>query len=147
MTTHFTEDATLAGGDGGLFQIAFKGVQYLPTDSATAAGVLLFGLRPRGIQFSCAQDPELFMQKAIATGYTLDWQANRHKMPADREPVPPKILQMWVDAAVALAPDDATAAEARRLIIENLGPHNLTTLVAIKAAKAGKVTDVPLDDL
>lgn len=36
MTTHFTEDATLTEGDGGLFQIRFKGVQYLTTDSATA---------------------------------------------------------------------------------------------------------------
>lgn len=123
MTTHFTEDATLTGGDGGLFQIEFKGVQYLPTDSATAAGVLLFGLRPRGVNFSCSQNPELFMQKAIVAGYTLDWQANPHKSSTDWYPLPAETLQMWVNAAVALAPDDATAAEARRLIIENLGPH------------------------
>jgi hypothetical protein len=123
MTTHFTEDATLTGGDGGLFQIEFKGVKYRQTPAAIAVGVLLFGLRPRGVKFACSQDPEPFMQKSIATGHAMDWQANPHKMPAGREPVPAKILQMWVDAAVALAPDDATAAEARRLIIENLGPH------------------------
>ena len=123
MTTYFTEDATLTGGDGGLFQIEFKGVKYRQTPAAIAVGVLLFGLRPRGVKFACSQDPEPFMQKSIATGHAMDWQANPHKMPAGREPVPAKILQMWVDAAVALAPDDATAAEARRLIIENLGPH------------------------
>jgi hypothetical protein len=123
MTTHFTEDATLAGGDGGLFQIEFKGVQYRHTGAAIAVGVLLFGLRPRGVKFACSQDPETFMQRAIATGHSLDWQANPHKLPADREPVPAKILQMWVDAAVALAPNDASAAEARRLIVENLGPN------------------------
>jgi hypothetical protein len=123
MTTHFTEDATLAGGDGGLFQIEFKAVQYLPTDSATAAGALLFGLRPRGVTFACTQDPELFMLKAIAAGYSLEWQANPHKLPAGQEPAPAKILRQWVDAAVALAPDEASAAEARQLIIERLGPH------------------------
>lgn len=132
MTTHFTEDAVLTGGDGGLFQIEFKGVKYRHTGAAIAVGVLLFGLRPRGVKFACSQDPEAFMQRAIATGHSLDWQANPHKMPAGREPVPAKILQMWVDAAVTLAPDEDTEAEARRLIIENLGPHAFEAGAAAK---------------
>lgn len=123
MTTHVTDDAVLTGGDGGLFQIQFKGVKYRHTGAAIAVGVLLFGLRPRGVKFACSQDPETFMQRAIATGHSLDWQANPHKMPAGREPVPAKTLQMWVDAAIALAPDEASAVEARRLIVKNLGPN------------------------
>lgn len=123
MTTHFTEDAVLTGGDGGLFQIEFKGVKYRHTGAAIAVGVLLFGLRPRNVKFACSQDPELFMQKAIVAGHTLDWQANPHKSSTDWDPLQDETLQIWVDAAVALAPNDASAAEARRLIVENLGPN------------------------
>jgi hypothetical protein len=126
MTSHFTDDVTLTGGVGGLFQIEFKGVRYQPTDDTTAAGVLLFGLRPKGIRFSCAQDPEPFMQGAAAAGYKLHFHANRHKMAEGMSQIPGETLETWIDSAVALAPDTDSQVEARRLILENLGPYAFT---------------------
>jgi len=55
---HFKEDVLLSETENGTYQLEFKGVKYRPTDNPTSAGVLLFGLRPKGIRFDCKTNPE-----------------------------------------------------------------------------------------
>jgi hypothetical protein len=108
----------------GSFQLSFKGVDYLPTDNATAAGVLLFGLRPRGVRFVVqGSATDMFEYFALHAAYILHLHANGDRTTADgQRRVPLEDLHRWVELGVALAPTEDTAIDARRLINENLGP-------------------------
>ena len=65
---HFTKVARLTN-IGSKFQFNFDGIVYLPTVGGHAAGFLLFGLRPAGIEFHCTRNPALFLQEARQQGY------------------------------------------------------------------------------
>ncbi len=121
---HYKVDVLLCEPTKGSYQLFFKGIGYKPTDNPTAAGVLLFGLRPRGIKFKCKSNPECFISLAQGAAYMLHLHANRYKVSADgpRQLTLEK-LHEWVNDAVALAPDDESAQSARDLINENLGPY------------------------
>lgn len=121
---HFKEDVLLSETEDGTYQLAFKGVRYKPTDNPTAAGVLLFGLRPKGIKFRCKGSPETFMFLAQHAAHILHLHANGDKVTLDgQRRIAPTDLHEWVNAAVALAPDEHNAEIARTLIDENLGPY------------------------
>lgn len=121
---HYTEDVTLSEPELGSYQLAFKGVVYRPTVNPTAVGVLLFGLRPRGIKFACKTNPEMFIYQAQRAAHILHLHANRYTVSpdGDRQLTLGK-LHEWVNDAVALAPDEKAADTSRSLIIENLGPY------------------------
>lgn len=125
QSKHFTRDVLLTQTDPGTFKIAFDGVEYLPTDCPTKVGVLLFGLRPKGIQFHCSENPNGFLHLAMHAGYILHLYANGSRMTLDGgETISKADLMRWIDDAVALAPSPETAAVARTLILENLGPNS-----------------------
>jgi hypothetical protein len=108
----------------GSFKLSFKGVDYLPTADATAAGVLLFGLRPRGVRFVAkGLTTDMFQYFALHAAYILHLHANGDLRTADgQRRVPLEDLHRWVELGVALAPTADTAIDARRLINESLGP-------------------------
>jgi len=121
---HFKEDVLLSETENGTYQFQFKGVKYRPTDNPTAAGVLLFGLRPKGIRFHCKTNPESFMFLAQHAGHILHLHANGDKVTLDgQRRLTLADLSRWVNEAVALAPDASRAEEVRALIDENLGPY------------------------
>jgi hypothetical protein len=121
---HFKDDALLSETENGTYQLVFKGVSYRPTDNPTAAGVLLFGLRPKGIKFRSKHSPEIFMSLAQHAAHVLHLHANGDKVALDgQRRIASADLHEWVNAAVALAPDERTAEAARTLVNENLGPH------------------------
>jgi hypothetical protein len=121
---HFKEDVLLSETENGTYQLVFNGVRYRPTDNPTAAGVLLFGLRPKGIKFRCKRSPENFMSQAHHAAHILHLHANGDKLPLDgQRRIAVADLHEWVNAAVALAPDEHNAEAARTLINENLGPY------------------------
>lgn len=122
--THYIVDARMTESSPGSFQLSFKGVDYLPTADATAAGVLLFGLRPRGVRFVVqGSATDMFEYFALHAAYILHLHANGDRTTADgQRRVPLEDLHRWVELGVALAPTADTAIDARRLINENLGP-------------------------
>ena len=121
---HYTEDVTLSEPELGSYQLVFKGVHYKPTVSPIAVGVLLFGLRPRGIKFLCKTNPQVFISNAHQAAQMLHLHANRHKLSGkSRKYLALEDLHKWVSDAVALAPDEDSAELARALINENLGPY------------------------
>ncbi|OOG58062.1 hypothetical protein [Polaromonas sp. C04] len=121
---HFTKKATLTTPEPDKFQVEFNGVRYKPTDDARAVGVLLFGLRPKGISFECNRDPSVFLYFAQHVAAMLHSHANGDKVRLDgRRRVSLEDLRKWVNDAVALAPDEESAIRARALINENLGPY------------------------
>jgi hypothetical protein len=121
---HFKDDVLLSDPEHGTYQLVFKGVSYRPTDNPTAAGVLLFGLRPKGIKFTCKRSPEKFMSLAQHAAHILHLHANGDKVKLDgHRRIAPTDLREWVNAAVALAPDEHNSEIARKLINENLGPY------------------------
>ena len=120
---HYKVDVLLCEPTKGSYQLFFKGIGYKPTDNPTAAGVLLFGLRPRGIKFKCKSNPESFIFLAQHAAYIMHLHANGDKVTSDgQRRVPLADLHRWVNDAVALAPDEESAQSARDLINENLGP-------------------------
>ena len=121
---HYKVDVLLCEPTNGSYQLFFKGVGYRPTDNPTAAGVLLFGLRPRGIKFKCKSNPEGFIFLAQQAAHILHLHANGDKVTSDgQRRVPLDDLHRWVTDAVALAPDEESAQSVRDLINENLGPY------------------------
>jgi hypothetical protein len=121
---HYKVDALLCEPSPGTYQLFFKGVSYCPTDNPTAAGVLLFGLRPRGIKFKCIGNPEAFMVAAQQAAHVLHMHANGDKMTLEgKRRLPLLDLHRWVNDATALAPDEEASDAARVLINENLGPY------------------------
>ena len=122
---HFKEDVLLRETENGTYQLTFKGVSYRPTDNPTAAGALLFGLRPKGIRFGCKRSPEKFMPLAQHAAHILHLHANGDKLTlGGQRRIAVVDLHEWVNADVALAPDEHTAEAARNLINENLGPYS-----------------------
>jgi hypothetical protein len=120
---HFPRDVLLTSV-GDKFQLSFDGVDYLPTSNPTAAGALLFGLRPAGIKFSCDQSPDTFMWLASQAGYILHKFANGETHAVDdSELLPMADLLEWIASATALAPTLESALAAHNLIVENLGPR------------------------
>jgi hypothetical protein len=125
QSNHFTRDVLLTQTDPGTFKIAFDGVEYLPTDNPMKMGVLLFGLRPKGIQFQCSEDPGGFLHFATRAGHILHLFANGSRtMPDGMERISRVELLRWIADAVSLAPTPETAAKAEALILENLGPNS-----------------------
>ena len=121
---HFKEDVLLSETENGTYHLVFKGVKYRPTDNPTAAGVLLFGLRPRGIRFKCNTNPQTFMFLAQQAAHILHLHANGDKVTLDgQRRLTLADLNSWVNEAVALAPDGLAAEEVRAWIDENLGPY------------------------
>ncbi|MEO8120133.1 MAG: hypothetical protein ABI606_12550 [Rhodoferax sp.] len=101
---------------GNRFQLSFDGISYVPTVDAHGTGVLLFGLRPAGIDFDCNRSPALFLLKAQAAAMAMHDHANRIQLVAE------KTLTGWMGAAVALAPNEEHAMNVHNLIVDNLGP-------------------------
>lgn len=121
---HYTENVTLSEPERGSYELVFKGVVYKRTANPTAVGVLLFGLRPRGIRFVCKTNPEMFIYQAQRAALMLHLHANRYKvLPDGPRQLTLEKLHGWVNDAVALAPDDESAQSARASIDENLGPY------------------------
>lgn len=121
---HFTDDVLMRETEYGTYQLVFKGVSYRPTDNPTAAGVLLFGLRPKGIRFECKTNPQVFMFHAQHAAHILHLHANGDKVTLDgHRRLTLADLHNWVNEAVALAPDWYAAEAARKLVNENLGPY------------------------
>lgn len=114
---HFTKIAHLSN-IGSKFQFNFDGIVYLPTVAGHAAGFLLFGLRPAGIEFHCTRNPALFLQEAKTAGLSMHRHANRIQL------APEKTLRSWIGAAVALAPNEEQARNVYNMIVENLGPDS-----------------------
>ena len=122
---HFTRDVLLTQTAPGTFKITFGGVEYLPTNDPTKAGALLFGLRPKGIQFQCSEDPGVFLHLATRAGHILHLYANGSRMMHDgTERISREDLLKRIADAVSLAPTPETAAKAKALILENLGPNS-----------------------
>lgn len=121
---HYTEDVLLSEPKPGAYQLKFKGICYKPTNNPTAVGVLLFGLRPKGIRFQCNSNPGTFMLLAHHAAHILHLHANGDRVTLDgHRRIALANLHEWVNDAVALAPDESSAEAARKLINENLGPH------------------------
>ena len=119
--THFTRDALLTSV-GDKFQVGFDGIDYLPTDSANATGVLLFGLRPNGIKLDCSQNPHRFMQQPEMAGRAQHLYANRDRVDFRFDVSAADEVLCLIAESTALAPTPETALAAHNLIVENLGP-------------------------
>lgn len=121
---HFCEDIALGEPEPGRYQFTFKRVVYSATRDPIAAGVLLFGLRPRGIKFDCNSNPQSFLHFAYHTARILDLHANGDKLgPDGQRRLTLEELNHWVNLAVSLSPNDIVALEVRALVDENLGPY------------------------
>lgn len=104
----------------GNYQLTFAGVTYRSTGSVTALGMLLFGLQPSVVYFDAEQNPERFLDECICQAQELQLLAgSTHGISeADRA-----FTAGLVEEAAELAPDASTAAVARKLMLENLGPN------------------------
>ena len=114
---NFDIDASITDDSGGRYILQFDNMTFKPTDNLWSLATLLFGLRPRGIAFNTARPFAADLQTLLRIGFTLHGHANSQKR------VPVALLQKWVDSAVGLAGDAATAAHVRVLINANLGPY------------------------
>ena len=120
---HFTQDAAIKEISPRRFQVHFNDVVYGPTNNLTAIGTLLFGLRPRGIAYDFLGKATTTMWLIQRAAYILHLHANGDRVIRDGERCAMREdLERWIADAAALAPDEATATEVRRLIIDNLGP-------------------------
>ena len=120
----YKEEVFLTEPTDDMFAISFRGINYLPTDNATALGVLLFGLRPAGINFKCKSDMAVPMHLAQHAAYILHLHANGDRIMHDgTRRVPLEDLHRWVASAVALAPNAESADWTRKAIDEALGPY------------------------
>lgn len=121
---HFKHVVTMTQTAPHTYKIKFRGIEYLPTNNPTALGVLLFGLRPFGVDYvDCSDNPSTFLALATHAATILHMYANQKPgTPADRR-IDPVDLERWAADAVALAPTTEAAIEAKRLIVENLGPN------------------------
>ncbi len=121
MSDHFTRVGHLTEADHH-YTLRFNGVKYKPTNNAAALGTLLFGLRPAGFTFDCQHEPHEFMQVVTATARVLHMAANNIPFD-DKGEFTNAYYERLVSLAVGLAPDDTAAADAARLIKENMGPY------------------------
>ena len=117
---HFTQTGRLLETNPGNYQLTFAGATYRPTGSVTALGMLLFGLRPSVVYFDAEQNPVKFLDECIYQAQELQLLAGSvHGISeADRA-----FTVGLMELAAGLAPDAATAAVARELMLENLGTN------------------------
>ena len=104
--------------------VKFRGVQYRETSDITALGVLLFALRPAGLDFHGKHGLGAAMHLMQHAAYILHLHANndRHTQTGERR-IEGEDLRGWVARAVELAPDEEGATFVRKCVDEALGPY------------------------
>lgn len=85
------------------FAVIFNGIAYKSTDDTTAVGALIFALKPSKVLVTGPQVSEFKLMTDIAVA-TLKGHTRGRTMPEGP-------LERWRWAAIALAPDAATAAD------------------------------------
>ena len=104
----------------GNYRLTFAGATYRPTGSVTVLGMLLFGLRPSVVYFDAEQNPVKFLDECLCQAQELQLLAGcvHGISEADRA-----FTAGLMEEAAGLAPDAATAAVARKLMLKNLRPN------------------------
>ncbi len=110
--------------DPGTYQIKYAGTTYQPTSNPVLMGTVLYGLKPFGIEFlNCSVNPKAFLDAANRAAMLLDDHANRmHRKRRLSERLTVNEVGVWINNAIAIAPNPAAAEKLRGLITENLGP-------------------------
>lgn len=117
---HVIRTGRLLVTNPGNYQLTFAEVAYRPTGSTRALGMLLFALKPSVVYFDAEQNPVKFLDECIYQAQELQLLAGSvHGISeADRA-----FTAGLMEEAAGLAPDAATAAAARELMLENLGTN------------------------
>ena len=120
----YKESAFLVETAANTCAVKFRGVHYRETSDITALGVLLFALRPAGLDFRGKHGLGAAMHLMQHAAYILHLHANndRHTQTGERR-IEGEDLRDWIARAMSLAPDAESAAFVRMCIDQALGPY------------------------
>jgi hypothetical protein len=119
----YQDEALLIETDPDRYSLWFRGVTYNSTLDVTALGVLLFGLRPSGLNILCIGDPSVAMHLTRHAAHILHLHATGERFTADgSRRISEANLAEWIESAADLAPTNSDADFVRDCVDSALGP-------------------------